>query len=272
MSSTSEMDNLVGSGQYVTATDAPEGRRAQSTIQFPYNDLEDAVKVALTIWNNYPAGCDIGQLAGAFRQTPKSGAFRTKVLASKMFGLVQGSQKLTVTPLGRKVTDDRTAAEAKAEAFLRVPLFKAVFDHVAPGGGMLPASNEGLGNLIRELGVVENQVDKARQVFQRSAKQAGYHDHGVDRLVRPASGRRQELEEPPAEKDRERERDSSEREGIMAHPLIVGLLGALPDPEDEFPQEDRDLWIEAAKMNLALIYGKAKRAPAELSAGDSGVF
>jgi hypothetical protein len=48
---------------------------------------------------------------------------------------------------------------------------------------ILPAAS--LEREIVELGVAEKQKDKARQVFERSADQAGFFEHGPNRLVMP---------------------------------------------------------------------------------------
>lgn len=46
------------------------------------------------------------------------------------------------------------------------------------------------------------------------------------------------------------------------------MLGALPKPGEDFPQEDRELWLEAAKVNLQLVYGKPKTQPTRRQDGD----
>jgi hypothetical protein len=40
---------------------------------------------------------------------------------------------------------------------------------------------------MRDVGVSSKQLDKARQVFLRPARQANFFEHGEDRLVRPAT-------------------------------------------------------------------------------------
>jgi len=168
---------------------------------------------------------------------------------------------MTITPLGRKVVDERSSAEAKADAFLSVPLFKAIYDDVTPSGGMLPTSSAGLGHLIANLGVVETQVDKARQVFSRSAKQAGFFDHGDDRLVMPALDVRRS--EPPATASAQPASAPisvpTENE-VQQHPLLVGLLRSLPAPGQPFSEPDRERWLNALRVNFDFIYGPAERA------------
>lgn len=234
---------------------AEAARRAQSTIQFPYNDLDDAVVVARKVWDPYGGECEIGQLAGALGQKPKSGAFRTKVLAAKGFGLVQGSQNLVLTPLGRKMVDGLTERSARVEAFLKVQLFKAIYDQATQSGGMLPTSSNALEALIGRLGVVDNQRENARQVFLRSAAQAGFFDHGKDRLVKPAlplnggsSGAdvEEKLDPPPPPSDNVK---------VETHPLMVGLLQSLPPRDKPFSAKQRARWLKAVRVNFDFIYG-----------------
>ncbi|MBV9493459.1 MAG: hypothetical protein JOZ54_04385, partial [Acidobacteria bacterium] len=225
----------------------------------PYNDLGDAIAVARKVWSPYAGECDLAQLAGAMGQRPKSGAFRTKVLAANMFGLTQGSQKITLTTLGKAIVADHTEASARAEAFLKVPLYKAIYDNAAPNGGILP-DDEGLDTLIERLGVVPNQVLTARSVFRRSAKQAGYFAHGTDRLVRPAPQRQLEPEhtnDDNGEKNDHHKNDSKNGDGVESHPLMVGLLQSLPKVGAPFPARARDRWLNAVSVNFDFIYGPA---------------
>jgi hypothetical protein len=60
--------------------------------------------------------------------------------------------------------------EAKARAFLAVPLYKAVYEKYK--GGVLPPAAALERDLVA-LGVAEKQKGRAGQVFERSAEQAG---------------------------------------------------------------------------------------------------
>jgi hypothetical protein len=63
------------------------------------------------------------------------------------------------------------AREAKAKAFLSVPLFKAIFEQW--NSNQLPPT-AGLEREIVSLGVAEKQKERARQIFERSAQDAGF--------------------------------------------------------------------------------------------------
>ena len=92
----------------------------------------------------------------------------------------------TCVKLSRSVdasVDPQKGAAAKVEAFLTVPLYRAIYDRYA--GSLLP-NNIGLEKEMTELGVAAKQADKARQAFQRSAAEAGFFRQGSNKLVKPA--------------------------------------------------------------------------------------
>ena len=53
--------------------------RERSTIQFPYNDLDDAVDLARAIYSNASGHCTLDQLAGYCNQPITSGTFQLRV-------------------------------------------------------------------------------------------------------------------------------------------------------------------------------------------------
>src|SRR5262249_50206682 len=146
--------------------------RDRSLIVFPYGDLEGAVEIARGVNGCGGNVCDWDQLAAHFGQVGSGGGFRNRVATAKIFGLVNYSQgKVTLLPLGASIIDPQQEARARAEAFLTVPLYKSLFDSFR--GRPLPPISGLEAEMVR-LGVAEKQKDKARQVFQRSANQAGF--------------------------------------------------------------------------------------------------
>lgn len=231
-------------------------RRELSTIKFPYDDLATSLKVARITQDRYGGHCQVDQLAEQLKQTPTSGGFRLKVAAARMFGLTQGKgQIVEVTDLGvRAISEGADGASARVEAFLHVPLYRSLYE--GNRNRALPKDDQGLDALIRNLGVSAKQVTTARQAFQRSAEQAGFFGAGRDRLVMPPTGTA--VEGVPTNGGAENGEDQPAGSGpvVMNHPLIVGLLGALPEPGSHFSAEDRELWLRAAEVNFALIYGR----------------
>lgn len=229
--------------------------RGRSTIAFPYDDLDSAVLIAHEVHHTYGGQATMAQLAASLGQTAKSGAFRVKVSAARLFGLVTvGRETATLTDRGRRVLDSQAAAQARSEAFLAVPLYGALYERFKDG--TLP-DDTGLSVAVRELGVTEKQVQTARQVFQRSALQAGFFRFGNRRLVLPSAVGPAPVAHSAPEPERVEERHEDE-DDVVKHPFIRGLLRELPDPEDRFPKEDRETWLAAAKIAFDLIYGKAE--------------
>jgi hypothetical protein len=137
---------------------------------------------------------------------------------------------------------------AKAQAFLKVPLYKAIFERYK--GGVLPPT-AALEREIVALGVSEKQKERARQVFERSADQAGFFEHGKSRLVMAglgASGHRKPSEHKPGGSGS----GSSGSGGGDA--LIQALIDKLPG-SGPWPADDRVNWLKMLIMGFQVAYG-----------------
>ena len=164
---------------------AADPRYSRSTIGFPYTPLKDAELIAKQLHDEYGGKASPEQLAASLSASAKSGAFRIKIATARSFGAISVSREsLNLTPLGRRLIDPQTAAAARVEAFMTVPLFAALTEQYK--GVMLPP-DAGLERKIHDLGVSSRQTAKARQAFQRSAELAGFFKHGKQRLVPPAN-------------------------------------------------------------------------------------
>lgn len=163
--------------QAVTDTnDTVSGRgrkRDRSQIEFPYSDLERAVElVAVLLREGGQAKIDQTQLAVAMDQSATGGTFRGRLGAARMFGLVETEQgRAGLTALGLQMTDEQSAPAARAEAFLNIPLYKAMFDRYQ-GYALPPAA--AIERQMESLGVPPKQKERARQAFSASAQYAGY--------------------------------------------------------------------------------------------------
>lgn len=239
------------------APDAPvaEGGRERSTIGFPYLDLDDAVEVAKAVHTVGGQSCQWEQLAAQLNQAPTGGGFRLRLLTAKTYGLLNYDRgTVTLTALGTQVSDPDQERAARVNAFLTVPLYKAIYEQFK-GGTLPPAA--GLETAIGTMGVAPKQKDKARQVFQRAAKQAGFFDFGPSKLVMPSI--KGSAAAPTIENERElpdpekRKRKDEDDEGGR-HPLIEGLLKELPQPQSEWTTEDRKKWLEMASAIFNMIY------------------
>ncbi len=186
-------------------------------------------------------------------QAAKGGGFRLRVMTAKIFRLVTYAQQtVTLTRLGMQMCDETQEKAARADAFLAVPLYNAIYNRFE--GVALPPV-DGLEAEITNLGVAPKQKGKARQAFQRSATQAGYFWSGPNRLVKPpvkasAAPPITPVVEPEKPEKKKREDDDEERR----HPLIEGLLKELPKPQSEWTTEDRKNWLEMASAIFNVVY------------------
>jgi hypothetical protein len=232
--------------------------RAQSTIAFPYYDLDAAISVASTIMQGGGVALTRDQLAGLMQTSPGNGSFITKVSTARMFGLianVQGKYELTQLGFLALDSDEKRQRRARSEAFLTVPLYRRTYDEFK--GKQLPPRPHGLEQAFLRFGVAAKQRANARIAFERSARQAGFLAAGEDRLIEPIiGGMRSDQGAPEGDKN-----DGFPVKATIAataaklfHPFIQGLLDTLPEPGTNWRLEGRAKWLQAAAYNFDLIY------------------
>ena len=243
---------------------AAEASREQSTIVFPNNDLDVAAQVARHVYERSGLGaCPLDELA-AQAGTTMSGNFRNKNSAARIFGFIEkdGQSTVKLTDLGARLVSAESEADAKATAFLNVPLYSQIFEKYR---GKLMPPTKALEREMITLGVIPTMATVARQIMQRSARQAGYFNSGEDRLVRPrltgAGAAAETLDQAAADAPPAREEESPRRNGYSVgggggqyHPFIQGLLQTLPEPGTLWTVEGRAAWLQAAAQNFTLIY------------------
>jgi hypothetical protein len=227
----------------------PKQRRQRSAVAFAYIDLEDVMEVATVIHDHVGSGdCDEHQLSAWLKKSQKSSGFRGLWSTARLFGLIEADNgKFRLSPLGRRAVDPAQARDAKAKAFLTVPLYDAVFEKYK--GGVLPPA-AALEREMVQIGVAEKQKHTARLVFERSAQCASFFEHGKDRLVMPGAGAHQN--DPPPSR-----RGGGAGGGGPTpprHPLIEGLFQSLPSEADGWTAEEAVHWLQAAAFNFRYVY------------------
>lgn len=265
---------------------SPDGGKrshTQSTIEFPYGDLDDAVGIVQAISANAGSGCTTAQLAAYLNsKSVDGGAFRLKIATARIFGLIETDRgSITLTTLGHQILDPSQRSAATAAAFLTVPLYREIFKKYE--GYALP-KDIGLENDFVTLGVAPKQKAKARQAFQRSAESAGFFAHGKDRLVTPAAlPPTRPIEDGVKPDETSSERESHSRSGSGSGSgtpslptLIQGLIEKLPPEGHEWSEAEQDQWLSVAKAVFGLVYPTTRlalppgRAPEhELRGGDA---
>jgi hypothetical protein len=231
--------------------------RTQSTVQFPYRDLEAAIATARAIHDSGAVnGVAPDQLAALLGISGGTGNFMTRVATVRMFGLVGLTVPYQLTELGYAILDkdDQTRRAAYVRAFLNVPLYRKM--HEAFRGRVLPSRPAGLERAMVDLGVAPKQATNARLAFDRSAKLAGFFSAGEDRLVEPVLGRATESRPEPAAPVQAPPIVSAVPpiNGPSVHPFVQGLLMSLPQPGTPWPLSERVDWLRAAVHSFNLIY------------------
>jgi len=234
----------------------PKRAREQSSIAFPYMDLDTAITVARAFIANGGGAHTRDQLAGAMGQSPLSGAFIMKLSAARQFGLVDFVDgKFKLTDLGFSIVDKNEAREksARVQAFLSVELYRKIYEEFK--GKQLPPRPLGLEQTFVQMGVAPKQKTNARLAFDKSARQAGFSTIDPDRLIEPMLGGGPGSPPPPAAVGRSVAPTSFAGGGVAAlDPLIGGLLDRLPPPGQPWQMEKRKKWLQTFEANLEMIY------------------
>jgi hypothetical protein len=250
----------AAAAQQAQASDSPQDvkqGREISSIDFPYNSLDDAIVVTKAVHKLGGNECRIETLAGELgHETVKSGGFRQKLASAHTFGLTSYSGGLVrLTPLGERIVDQDQERVARVDAFLKVPLYAALYEEFK--NGVLPPS-AGLETKIVSLGVAAKQKDKARQVFQRSAKEAGFFAYGATKLVYPAVGKPEgkgAATNTPKEPHNKNGGGGDGGGGDDSNQsLIDGLLKVLPKAGSAWSLEAQRKWLQTAAANFAYAY------------------
>jgi hypothetical protein len=245
-------ENASGTVETLNTGDSDDGaKRQRSSIAFPYMDLNEAIGIARAIHDNVGTGiCSTAQLAPWVKQSSTSSAFRNRLSAARLFGLVNtdNSEAIQLTELGRVVLDPKREREGRAKAFLAVPLYAAL--HNKFKGSVIPPTNALESELVA-LGVASTLKETARRVLDRSAEQANFFEAGRDRLVMPgfAQGQEQkpEIKKPSGSGD-------GDGTGLNLDPLLIALLKKIPVTGTGWPGPQRVRWFKTFAMNVSQIY------------------
>lgn len=244
-----------------TAAEHQDARRERSSIEFPYMDLSTALDVARAVYaRNGSADCQLDELAAQMNLSPSSSGFRTRLAAARVFGFInsaRGSDFVSLTDLGLRAVDKQAARKAKADAFLEVDLFRAVYEEFK--GKQLPPA-AALQRQLESFGVAHKQTERARQILERSAETAGFFESGRDRLVRPSHLGGDDAPEP--KQDDRKGKDEYARGGggggddglPPIDPIIRALLAHLPPPKSVWPSNERDEWLNLLRGSFRFIY------------------
>ncbi|MGQ0678585.1 MAG: hypothetical protein ACT4OM_02815 [Actinomycetota bacterium] len=235
--------------RHLEAVPLPARRtRTRSTVPFPYCDLALAETVARHVLDS--GGQSRPEQLGAWlgHSTLNSGAFRNKLAAAGQFGLIEATRnRVAITSLGSRILEDTQRRQARVDSFLNVELYSRIFDKHR--GSRLP-SPIGLEQEMIQAGVTRTQARFARQVFARSAGQAGFFEVSDSRMVLPKGSHL-----PLAGEDPERATVIAPKHDTAYPKLIEAILQEAPwerswsKPEFE---EWAELFVRASRLHFGL--------------------
>ena len=243
--------------QQPVTSSASVAARGRSTIESPYLDLDNALEIVKTIQRVEVDRAGWKQLATTLGVAPEGGGFRLRMLTAKSFGLLTYEKnQVMLTDLGIRANDPNFEKKARYDAFMHVELFQKLFQRF--DGQPLPPI-AALERAIENLGIAPKQKDKVRQIFLRSAKQAGLFELATDRLSTPPglNATRPEIVKEVVVDKNEPQNDKGgggNGGGGQYHPFIQGLLQKLPLPDAEWELKDRAKWLQTAANIFDLMY------------------
>src|SRR5205814_1408529 len=123
----------------------PKRTIVQSTISFPYRDMDSGISVAQAMLAAGGVALTGDQLAGVMDLQAGSGNFVLKVSTARIFGLITNANgKYELTDLGFEIVDkdEKRQKAARTAAFLSVPLYRRVYEEFR--GRQLPPRPHGL--------------------------------------------------------------------------------------------------------------------------------
>lgn len=234
----------------------------RSEKPFPYADLESAREIAQLVQEIGVDTCKRQQVAAKLGVGADGGGFRSKVGAASKFGLVASrGGMLTLTELGKQVLDPQTQEDGLVDSFLSVPVFYELYRKLENVSQPRLAAIE---QQLSELGVIKKQVSRARQVFAKSARYAGFYKLHPDRLMQPGRRRADSTptNEPSTETQSEEGQDRDDTNGRGAQPadqggrqsLVDALFAARPKSGQQWGLTKWTEWLEALMPLLRMDY------------------
>jgi len=241
MSSGNNSDNVESKG------------RGRSMAGFPYVDLDNGVDTVKAVVAEGKTNCTFQQLADTVGVALDSNAFRIRVNTTcRQYGLILlNKDQISLTELGRAILDPTTERQARMDAFFKVSLYKDLYQKFRDQ--TLPPPKE-VERVMEEFGVAPLQKARARQIFMRSAKQAGMFEHSEISLSIP-SGVENPIFDLPSEHNIEKQTVVSDLTKRNAYdPAIERILKILPQSDSEWSYNERVQWLRKLSGALDVAY------------------
>ncbi len=173
--------NVTGQGGQ-SLPGSPRKTRQRSVYLFPAYGFTTALDIASRVEESGGGILTEETLAINLGLSAKSSGFRLKSLSARQFQLIgKQGDTLTTTPVAKaifKPTSSEDALRGYREAFLSIPLFKAVAERYK--GQRLPDSQTLRNVLEREFYVEASRVQQAERILLDSARDAHLLKHRGD--------------------------------------------------------------------------------------------
>lgn len=226
--------------QSIDQTASDSKGRGRSMAGFPYVDLDLGVETAKYVCK-MGGNCTFEQLSEKSGQALDSNALRIRINTTwRQYGLITvNGDRISLSDLGKAALQPATERQARVESFLRVPIYKDIFNKYRDE--TLPASKV-LEQVMEDMGVAPKQSARARQILMRSAKQAGLFEdseyclaipRGVKIIEDQVSESQDEPSNAPTDMTAHRKRE----------PIFEALWGMVPQSGAEWPIEARAKWL-----------------------------
>jgi hypothetical protein len=250
-----------GSG---TITLMPQAVMDRNTPRHPRYSLDSSIQVAEALFAAGGLGATTDALAHYLHyKSAANGAFLARLVASRLFGLVEGTPKsLKPTPRAHAILRpdyDWVATRAKFEAFVDVPLYRAFLDEYE--GRPLPPTAGMVNALQTKFGIGVKDAPPVLDRLLDSADTAGLFQVTGDRtkMIRPQIGG-----STMPESSESRSSDVVVTAPMSGSPggtdwlpthgkLLDGLWELLP-PSDKWDERELQTWLGMFTMALRVRY------------------
>lgn len=214
--------------------------------------------------------------------------YQVRIYTAAKYGLIETNYDtftrkgtLKILALGRKLLSPLSAPEAKAIAFLMVPLHREIYRRFR--GQPLPLGKDLERVMIEELGVTAGQAPNGRQILIRAAAQAGYFSQSADRLTIPEGVElpaclREFLETPMVQMQERKETleaneilkgsqvtSENTAKGLTTipeiDPAVTAWLTKIPNANSTWPKAKRDRWLTMLGQLLDYVFDDDHEQP-----------
>jgi len=153
--------------------------------KYPYPDLRlsEAVTIVEKVYRDYGGKISASNLAKIFGIEPRGGGFRNRVEDLTAYDLIEGQREYRLTKLALRIIENPSDFEAKAQAFLKVSLFKAMHDEFK---GKLPDDMSAFMLRLKDITKAEE-----KEVSIRAARLRNHYNEALPYLmpgIFPVSG------------------------------------------------------------------------------------